>query len=457
MLKELPLVTVYITNFNYRNYIEKSIESVLLQTLQDFELIIIDDGSSDGSQEFIKKYESNPKIRCIYQHNKGLNVTNNIALRSARGKFIMRLDADDWLDPNALELMSNLLLRNDNVGLVFPDYYTVDKEGELIEQIRRHSFDEVTLFDQPAHGACTMIRCECLREIGGYDEMFSCQDGYDLWIRFIENFKVQNINLPLFYYRQHGSNLTRNEGRILETRSNIVSKLTDSKCKPLSVIGVISVRGPGIDSNCLSMEKLGGKRLLDWTIEAACNAGKIEKVVLDTPDKEIFEYSKRLNNPKLIPFRRPLEFAKINTPIRATLLHALETAEKVRGSEYDALFQLMIESPFRNSKYLDSAIRVMELFETDLVIGVRTENDIFYNHNGHGLSPINKSSQLRLERKDIFREVGSMRLFKVDNIKDNINLDNSKVGHVVLDQKASTRLVSKLDWKFAEFILNNDL
>ena len=103
------LITVYITNFNYGEYIEKSIESVLNQTIKNFELIIIDDGSTDRSLEILKKYENNKDIKFIKQKNKGLNVTNNIALRISKGKYIIRLDADDWLEKKALELLSNHL------------------------------------------------------------------------------------------------------------------------------------------------------------------------------------------------------------------------------------------------------------------------------------------------------------------------------------------------------------
>lgn len=78
------LVTVYITNYNYAAFIAQSIDSVLNQTLQHFELLIIDDGSTDNSKEIIENYRNNPKIHIIYQQNKGLNITNNIAMRMAR-------------------------------------------------------------------------------------------------------------------------------------------------------------------------------------------------------------------------------------------------------------------------------------------------------------------------------------------------------------------------------------
>ena len=107
-----PLVTIYITNHNYGKYINKAIRSVLDQSLNEFELIIIDDGSTDNSLKIIDQYKNHRKIISVYQKNKGLTVSNNIALRLSRGKYIIRLDADDWLDPNALQIMSDYLEKN---------------------------------------------------------------------------------------------------------------------------------------------------------------------------------------------------------------------------------------------------------------------------------------------------------------------------------------------------------
>ena len=107
-----PLITVYITNHNYGKFINKAIKSVLNQSIKNFELIIIDDGSKDNSKKIINNYKNNKKITSIFQKNRGLIVSNNLALRLARGKYIIRLDADDWLDSHALEIMSNILERN---------------------------------------------------------------------------------------------------------------------------------------------------------------------------------------------------------------------------------------------------------------------------------------------------------------------------------------------------------
>ena len=101
-----PLITVYITNYNYAKYLEKSIKSVLSQSYKNFELIIIDDGSTDKSKKIIEKFRKK-KDKDSFSKNKGLNLTNNVALKLSKGKYITRLDADDWLDENFLQVMVN--------------------------------------------------------------------------------------------------------------------------------------------------------------------------------------------------------------------------------------------------------------------------------------------------------------------------------------------------------------
>mgnify|MGYP003306991326 CR=1 FL=1 len=138
----------------------------------------------------------------------------NTALRVARGKYILRLDADDWLDRNAIEIMHLKIEKNKDVELLFSDYYEVDENGKVLHTIRRHDFRRVKLYDQPAHGACTLFKRKTLLLNGGYDENFNAQDGVDIWLRFREKFKIMNLNIPLFYYRKHGSSLSDKKSKI---------------------------------------------------------------------------------------------------------------------------------------------------------------------------------------------------------------------------------------------------
>ena len=132
------LVSVYITNHNYEKYLERSILSVLNQTYQNYEIIIIDDGSTDNSRKKIEKFSNNKKIKIIYQKNKGLVISNNIAIKTAQGKYITRLDADDWLHPNFLQIMVETAEKNKNCAMIFCDYFIVNQKGQVIDQFYRH-------------------------------------------------------------------------------------------------------------------------------------------------------------------------------------------------------------------------------------------------------------------------------------------------------------------------------
>jgi len=321
-----PLVTVYITNYNYADYLEQSIQSILNQTFQDFELLIIDDGSTDNSREIIKQYEEIEKVYTVFQKNRGLNRTNNTALKLSRGKYIMRLDADDYMDVHALDIMVSELENNPDCALVFPDYYLIDEYDNITGHIRRHDFkNDVSLADQPAHGACTMIRREVLQSIGGYDDEFDRQDGYDLWLNIIDKYHVRNINLPLFYYRQHDRNLTGNEEQLLETRAEIkASHVRKRNLRPLSTLAIIPVRGNIIDPRSFPLSKLGDKCLIDWTLEAALESETITDVLVSTPDSSVQEYVSNNYHDRVIVYERTKELARINVPLEPSLLETID-------------------------------------------------------------------------------------------------------------------------------------
>ena len=311
---------MYITNHNYGKYLEQSIQSVESQTFDDLELIIIDDGSDDDSKSIIEKYSKRGNIFSIFQQNKGLNTSNNVALKMARGKYIMRLDADDFLAPQAVEVMTAELERNSDVALVFPDYYFVDEDGEIIQQVRRHDFEsDVTLLDQPAHGACTMIRTDVLRTVGGYDQDFTCQDGFDLWLNITSQYPVRNINLPLFFYRQHGNNLTIDEKTLLETRGKIKAKQVKRRdLEPLSVLVIIPTRGEKIDPRSTPLRKLDNKALIDWTIDSALVSELVTDIIVTTPDGATIEYVNKKYSNRILTHLRNEELGKINTAIEET-------------------------------------------------------------------------------------------------------------------------------------------
>lgn len=451
-----PLVTVYITNYNYGKYVKKAIESVLSQTFTDFELIVIDDGSTDKSREIIRAYEGHSKVRIIFQENKGLNRTSNIALRAARGKYIMRLDADDFLDHNALLVMTKIMESKADLGLVFPDYYYIDEEDQILGQEKRHDFEHsVTLQDQPAHGACTLIRKRALIGIGGYCEDYRCQDGYDLWLRLIEKHEVRNVNLPLFYHRRHGNNLTDNNELILETRAEIKRTHAERSNKPpLHTLGILPVRGKKVYSGCLALENLGDKLLIDWTIEAALEAKGLKSLIVSSPDEDILSHVKQSYGGEIITHVRPLEMARENVPLEVTVEHILTAC--ANSFEVQGLMMLFIEAPFRSAMYIDKAINTMRIFEVDSVVGVVPENDLFFRHSGHGLELVGNTDfndGLRFERDYIYRKVYGMHLVSFHFYQQEKKCLGGRIGHVTFDPIDTVTVTNAMELEIANFIL----
>lgn len=439
----IPKVTVYITNYNYGKYLDRAVNSVLEQTFQDYELLIIDDGSTDGSKEIIGKYQDLKNVFVIFQSNKGLNATNNVALKMARGKYIMRLDADDYLDPHALEIMVSKMEKSADLALVFPDYYEVDHNGEIINHIRRHNFDnDVTLYDQPAHGACTMFRKKILDEVGGYDESVRKQDGYDIWLKIIEHYRISNINLPLFYYRQHQNSITQNKEDLLKVRSKIKEKHVINRGEKLSVLAVIPTRGTDIDPRSIPLIKIGKKCLIDWTIESALDSKYIDNIIISTPEKNILNHVEKKYAEKVLLRERNPALAKINLGVEATISDALSFYESEFPSP-DAIMVLNIESPFRTYTYINKAIHTMQLYNLDSVIGAVNDDGIFFEHDGSGLIPKKQNSELRLERHNLFRKVGGITLVKRESFLRENKLITGKIGHILMDDKAASVIDSE--------------
>lgn len=445
------LVTVYITNYNYADFLEESIHSVLNQTLQDFELLIIDDGSTDHSREILNKYEEHVKVSVIYQQNKGLNVTNNIALKASKAKYIVRLDADDYFAENALEVMVNRLESDEELGLVFPDYFHTDIHGGVIEHHARHDFDtEVSLFDQVAHGACTMVRVSFLRSVGGYNEKFSCQDGYELWVKFTQKYKVSNIREPLFYYRQHGSNLTGDERRILNTRAAINEHYSQELSIESSSLVIIPIR----TEQHFVMEEIGGEKIIDVKIKNSLNSTKVELVVVVSNSDDIHQYLKEMyeGEERLLVVKRSKSASRLNVDLSVTIDQVLDD-EKVRRAQFFNIVLLSVEFPFSDTQVIDDAINTLHLFQSDSLVTVRLENSMMFQHHGDGMVPIlNQDKFQKIEREALYKNIGSVSVVKKDFFIKNKKVLSGRVGHIVLSTKAAWRVSSVFDLKMARLM-----
>jgi len=210
------LISVVIAVYNNDKYIARSIRSALNQSLDKskYEVIVINDGSTDNTAKILEYFSDQIKLITL-KKNKGLAFARNEGIRASRGRFIVNLDSDDYLHEDLLLIESKFLLINTTWDAVSCDYFMVnDKE----EHIKRMSGK-----DHPI--ACgIMFRIERLIDIGLYDPNFRFHEDKELRIRFEKKYQIHNIELTLYRYRQHDTNMSKNKENDL-----VYSKLLKDK------------------------------------------------------------------------------------------------------------------------------------------------------------------------------------------------------------------------------------
>ena len=374
-----------------------------------------------------------------------------MALRLAKGKYIVRLDADDRLKLDAIENLVNGFT-SDEVAMVFGNWDVVDEAGNFIFHFKRHNFEEdVSLMDCPAHGACTMFRVDYLRSLGGYDEELRCQDGYELWFRIVDKFKVKNLEAPIFDYRRHGSNLTGNEEKILSTRSNILKKISSSRGAEVSSFAFLPIRGAKLDARSMPFERIGGKYILDVVLEEITKFDLFDQIVVSTPDEKVVAHLNEYYSGKVIIDKRDARSSMINQGLNAVIGDFLDKNKGFLEYSHCALFG--IERPFNKKYIVQSALDIAAIFGVDNVVGVRPNDDILFNHTGKTLKGINFDKDgLRLERDEVYQMVKGFNVFSISKFKKERSIWGDIIGHVVFDQKTAFSIGSQFDFQIADLI-----
>ncbi len=210
------MVSLIITAHNYAQYVERAIRSALDQSLgqSEYEILVINDASTDHTQEVLENYKEEVRVFNLEQ-NLGLSGARNFGIQKAKGQFIIFLDADDYIHRDLLKVQKLFLEENTKLDAVSTDYYLVNERGERIEHV---SAEEKPI-------ACgIMFRKDFLYNIGLYDEKFRAREEEDLRIRWTESYNIYNLIVPLYRYRMHDSNLTKNTSAMDEHRELLDSK-----------------------------------------------------------------------------------------------------------------------------------------------------------------------------------------------------------------------------------------
>jgi glycosyltransferase involved in cell wall biosynthesis len=198
-----PDISVIVCSYNHGKWIERCLRSLLNQDFikqQDYEVIIIDDNSKDFTQKVLKNFRYDNFRFYKNKKNLGLPASLNKAIKLSLGKYIVRVDSDDFVRTNFLYITKLFLNLNKEYQAVAVDYYKVDNNEQFIS---KNSW----LQEEIACGI--MFRKECLFDIGLYNPNFKMREGHEMRIRFEKKHKIGHLHLPLYKYRLHNKNRTK--------------------------------------------------------------------------------------------------------------------------------------------------------------------------------------------------------------------------------------------------------
>lgn len=237
MSDNTPLVSVVIPCYNHDNFVKKSIQSVIDQTYQNIELIIIDDGSKDDSISKIEDMVPECKQRFSrfeFRHrpNKGLSATLNEALEWCDGKYFALLASDDFIVPHKTSVQVEFLEQHPDVNAIFSGVKLVDNDNqEISTSIRQpgfYTFERIIMNKHDFPAATQLLRLDAVREVGGYNPDIALEDWY-MWLKLSEIGKIYYLDDVLGAYRQHDTNFSANIDKMMQGRIDVLNCFKDSE------------------------------------------------------------------------------------------------------------------------------------------------------------------------------------------------------------------------------------
>ncbi|MBN1568191.1 MAG: glycosyltransferase [Acidobacteria bacterium] len=230
----LPAVSIIMPCYNQGHFLAQAIQSVQDQTFKNWELIIVNDGSSDDTEQVVHGFQD-PRIRYIYQNNRGLSAARNAGIRATQALFIALLDSDDLWEPPFLERMLECLDRNPHAAAAYCGYVFIDEHGNKIgnpclktvppQDFRRTLLNEGNWLVPSA----VVCRKHSMEQAGSFDESLGGVADTDLWIRLCKQKTFVGVNSILIRYRLHEASMSRDAERMVSDFQRLTAKI----CGPL--------------------------------------------------------------------------------------------------------------------------------------------------------------------------------------------------------------------------------
>jgi glycosyltransferase involved in cell wall biosynthesis len=203
-----PIITILVPVYNHEEYIGRCLRSLINQNIQRayFEIMVINDASTDNSDSVITNF----KNEIYYIRNKrrlGLPGTLNVGIKKIKTPYFVRVDSDDYVNENFLIFLLNFIEFNKYMDAIACDYYLIDKNEKILQR--------VNCLEKPI-GCGIIFKTDQIVKLGMYDKDFLLHEDKDLRKRFLKKFNIFRLELPLYRYRRHETNITKN--KILDKR-----------------------------------------------------------------------------------------------------------------------------------------------------------------------------------------------------------------------------------------------
>lgn len=230
----MPKVSIIIPTYNSIRYLPSAVKSALDQTFIDIEVIIINDGSSDHTEQWFLG-QLDPRLTLISQANLGKSAARNTGISRAAGNYIAFLDADDYWEPTKLEKQIKCLDNNPDIGLVYTWTALADENGQPTGRvINSHAegdvWKQLVQANILACGSTPMVRVDCFKVVGLFSADLPLAQDWDMWIRIAAHYPFAVIKEPLVRYRQHPSNTSKNLKVMQQCNTLVLERAF--QCKP---------------------------------------------------------------------------------------------------------------------------------------------------------------------------------------------------------------------------------
>lgn len=231
--RNLPLVTVIVPCYNHERYVTETIESIVNQTYENIELIVIDDGSKDNSVNIIQKLANKYGFTFIHRANKGLSATLNEGLKLSKGKYFSAIASDDILMAEKIEKQVEFMELNPEYGMCYGKIVYFENAIENTSEYLNSSkqgwvFDDLLIDGSFIPAPSAFIRKKVFDIVGGYDETLWIED-WDMWLKIAQKFQVGYVDEYLAYYRRHDTNISNQTLKMYEAEKIILNKYRDYK------------------------------------------------------------------------------------------------------------------------------------------------------------------------------------------------------------------------------------